>query len=101
MRPGIAVVVLMALAVASPAAASPEAHGTANADIVITDTSEGSPAQPGAGTTAPTRPVYAYWVIVYTPAGFCRERRFSTDQAEADAYNYVYGLRAAEANELT
>ncbi|HEX2039299.1 MAG TPA: hypothetical protein VHF47_06160, partial [Acidimicrobiales bacterium] len=39
--------------------------------------------------------------MVYTPEGFCRERRFTTDEAEADAYNYVYELRVAEANELT
>lgn len=79
-------------------AASEQVQGGGNGRIVITDHADGSPAQPGVG--GPDRPVYAYWAIVYTPAGFCRERRFTTDPAEADAYNYVYALRAAEANEL-
>lgn len=70
--------------------------------IQVREHADGSPAHSGrGGGTAPDRPLYAYSVIVYTPAGFCRERRFTTDKAVADAYNYVYELRAAEANELT
>lgn len=86
----------------SAAFGTEQVRGFDTGGILITDTSPGSPGQP-AGSAPPKQgsPVYAYWAIVYTPDGFCRERRFTTDQAEADAYNYVYELRVAEANELT
>ena len=73
-----------------------------NGTITVSDHAEGSAGQPGAGVGAGNsdRPVYAYWLMVYTPEGFCRARRFTTDPAEADAYNYVYERRAAEANEI-
>src|SRR5688572_13796794 len=85
----------------SPAAGTPNAHGVGNGTIVVTDQTPGAPSTGGVGTAQPDHPVYAYWAMVYTAEGFCRERRFTTDEAVADAYNYVYELRVAEANELT
>lgn len=94
---------LLLLVLHSAAVAGEQVQGGGNGRIVITDHAEGSAGQPGAGAGAgqSDRPVYAYWLMVYTPEGFCRARRFTTDQAEADAYNYVYELRSAEANEIT
>lgn len=102
MRIGIAVAVLVLLA-GSPALGSPEAHGNANAEIIVTDHAPGSEGRgggPGSNGSTTDQRVYSYWAIVYTRDGFCRERRVTTDQEEARAFDYVYRRRSAEANEL-
>jgi hypothetical protein len=44
--------------------------------------------------------IEAYWVVVYVEGGFCRERRFTADQAEARAYNSLVESRARQAEGL-
>src|SRR5687767_9423798 len=99
------VLVLTALLLAQSvgvASADPTVDNYDAGGIQVREAVPGTAPQPGStGSPQADRPVYAYWAMVYTPEGFCRERRFTTDQAEADAYNYVYELRVAEANELT
>lgn len=64
--------------------------------VVITDQTE---ARPGAdGTGEPGRQVYAYWWVDYVEGGFCRDRRYTYNQAEAAAYDYAYNRQVAEAN---
>jgi hypothetical protein len=98
----LGIFVLLALALPALAVANePAVDGYYSGRIVVTDHADGMPAQPGAGVGGAEQTVYSYWAVVYTPVGFCRERRYTTDQAEADAYNYSYVLQTAEINELT
>ncbi|MDQ3756590.1 MAG: hypothetical protein M3394_01915 [Actinomycetota bacterium] len=39
--------------------------------------------------------------MAFTSEGVCRERRYTYDKAVADAYNYAYPSRTADANNLT
>lgn len=82
----------------SQVAIASEAHSGSNGSIIITDHEAG---EPGAnGTAEPGKQVFAYWAVAWAEGGFCRDRRYTYDQAEADAYQYAYNRQVAEANGL-
>lgn len=66
--------------------------------VVVTDHVDGQPG--GSGSTGVGRPVYGYWAVAWAEGGFCRDRRYTYNQAEADAYQYAYNRQVAEANGL-
>lgn len=100
MRSRVAPLIVIALLVGqSPLAASPEAHGTDNG-IVVTDHVDGGEGAAPAVVGGPARPVFSYWKLAYTAQGYCRERRVTTDEALARAYDYLYARRGADANGL-
>lgn len=78
------------------ARADQQVIGGSNGRIDITDETGERPGADGSG--APGRQVYGYWAVSPTPDGFCRERRYTYDQAEAQAYEYAYARATAEAN---
>jgi len=80
---------------ASPAAAS-EAHKGHNGTIVVTDRADGSEGTALAAGSG--QHVFAYWRLVSSAGGFCRERQYTTDEALARAYDYLADRRGAEAN---
>jgi hypothetical protein len=82
--------------VASPAVAAEQVQGGSNGRIDITDHAAGS--EGAAPVAGPGRRVFAYWRLVPTAQGFCRERRHTTDEALARAYDYLFERRGAEAN---
>lgn len=84
--------------VPSAAAADPQVDGFDTGSVVVTDS---APERPGAnGEGAPGRQVYSYWAVAFADGGFCRERRYTYDKAEADAYQYAFNRQVAEANGL-
>lgn len=86
------------LLVPGAAAADPQVDGFDTGSVVVTD---GAPERPGAnGEGAPGRQVYSYWAVAFADGGFCRERRYTYDKAEADAYQYAFNRQVAEANGL-
>lgn len=58
---------------------------------------EGS-ASPGGATGGSEVPLYVYWKVGWTDAGFCRERHVTTDQGLAEAYAYALQRQLAAAN---
>src|SRR5919109_894506 len=82
--------------VASPAVAAEQVQGGSNGRIDITDHAAGS--EGAAPVAGPGRQVFAYWRLVPTAQRFCRERRHTTDEALARAYDYLHDRRGAEAN---
>lgn len=97
MRAVSVVMAALLVALAAPANAV-ETRGGGNGTVVVTDT---APERPGSnGEGAPGRQVYSYWAVAFAEGGFCRERRYTYDKAEADAYQYAFNRQAAEANGL-
>ena len=83
----------------APARAQSQVVGGSNGRIDVTDSNPGVPGAPAErGGGGGDRQVYSYWAVSYVAGGFCRERRYTYDQAEAAAYNYAYRREAAEAN---